>query len=272
MRRLALPFLLIAVLPALAQEDIPAPVKFGDSEIIFARGEDEEVTVSYKGTELYRNYYVSFDRIVKLAGEDVALLSGGDGGNACGANSLIVTLPADAVDAKLEVIGDCGAPEPAVTLNEIYYVPYLMPGAVETLRSWSPSTGLIDVGKVAFAPKQGTNWSNFDAKAVDGPWGLFDNADVYAAGQALLKDKFAEVIIGLSVSGNPEIINGKFVAASGCAPHACGGQNGFFGIDLEKHQVYGASRIADTSETFWPSDLKTWPEPLQKAYAETKVE
>ncbi len=128
MRLLFFALLLTAASPALAQEDIPAPVKFGEAEITFARGEDEEITVSYNGVELYRNFYVSFDRIVTLAGEEVALLSGGDGGNACGPNSLIVTLPVDSPDAKLEVIGACGSPAPAVTIDEIYYVPYLEAG------------------------------------------------------------------------------------------------------------------------------------------------
>lgn len=272
MRLLFFALLLTAASPALAQEDIPAPVKFGEAEITFARGEDEEITVSYNGVELYRNFYVSFDRIVTLAGEEVALLSGGDGGNACGPNSLIVTLPVDSPDAKLEVIGACGSPAPAVTIDEIYYVPFLKPGAIEILKSWSPSTGLVDVGKLVFTPKTGTSWANLDPKTVSGPWDLFDNADIYAAGQALLGDKFDEVIAGLSVSGNPRFIDGKFIAVSGCAPHACGGQNGFFGIDLEKKQVYAGSRIFEKGESFWPADLKTWPAQLQKAYADTKIE
>jgi hypothetical protein len=262
-----------SALPALAQEDLPAPQKFGDGEITFERGEDDEISVLFKGKEIYRNYYVSFDRMVNIGNEDVALLFGGDGGNACGPASLILTLPTDSPDGKLEIVGeDCGAPEPAVTSNEIYYVPYLKPGAVETLQSWSPSTGLIDAGKLSFEPKPDTTWATLDPKAIDGPWALFDNAEIYKDAGALVGGRFEEFITGLSVAGPPELVDGNFLWASGCTPHACGAQDGFVGIDIKARKIYAAIRGSEAGETLWPADLKSWPPQLQKAFADSKVE
>ncbi len=261
-------FLLLALnVPAGAQEDIPAPVKFGDGEITFARGEDEEIAVTFNGQEIYRNYFVVFDRVVKVGETDVALLLGGDGGNACGPATLIVTQPEGAVDAKVDVAGeDCGAPSAEVTPNEILFVPYLVPGAKDKVQSWTPDGGLTVKGEIAYVPKEGSNWGNLDPAAADHPFGLLGNADVYAAAQTLTGDKFDELVLLLGVAGPPEILDKKYVSAPGCQAHACGVANGFIGLDLEKKQVFAATKYSDAGATLWPADVASWPEPLKKAW------
>ena len=272
MRPLFAVLFMIAAMPAIAQEDIPAPVKFGDYEITFARGEDEEIAVSYNGQEIYRNYFVAFEQIAKVEDKDVAILSGGDGGNACSPATLLLTVPDNSPDAKIEIVGeDCGAPQPAVNANEILFVPYLVPGAKELVQSWAPSTGLVTVGELSFVPKAGSTWANFDVTTLDTPYALLANADIYAATQALTGDKFDELVLLLSVSGTPELVDGKYVSAFGCQPHACGVANGFLGLDLEKKAVFASTRYSDQQETLWPADLNTWPEPLQKAYEASKA-
>ena len=264
---------MLSVLPsvAVAQDELPRTEAFADGEITFSRVEDDEIAVQFKGQELYRNAYVSFNRIANIEGQDVAILSGGDGGNACGPNALILSLPGDSPDPKLEVIGDCGSPEPAVTMNEIYFVPFVRPGASLPVQSWTPSAGLVAVGMLHFEPKAGTNWGNFDAAAIKGPWDMFDNADVYAAGQALLGDRFNEVTQGLAVAGPPLLVENNFLAGAGCAPHACGSTNGFFGMDIGKRQVFAAYRNDGKPDEYWPADFKAWPMQMQKAYEDTKI-
>ena len=256
---------------ALAQEEVPASIKLGDSEITFARGEDDEITVTYAGKEIYRNYYVSADQTVMVEGQQVALISGGDGGNACGPATLIVTVPDGAIDAKVEIVGeDCGSPTPAVNANEILFVPYLVPGAKALVQSWAPSTSLVTVGEISYVPKAGSTWANFDIKNADTPHAVLANAEIYTATTTLLGHKFDELVLLLSVSGTPQLIDGKYVSAFGCQPHACGDANGFLGLDLEARAVYAATRYSDQPETFWPSDFKTWPQALQKAYEASK--
>jgi hypothetical protein len=128
------------------------------------------------------------------------------------------------------------------------------------------------MGEIRFLPQDNTNWASFDPSKAADPSAFFDNKDVYGAALSLLGDKLGEVVFGLSVSGAPEIIGGRYVAASGCQPHACGGANGFLGIDLEKRQVYAASRISGQPEQFWPADFAAWPEELRKAYKKSKAE
>ena len=271
MRPLLFALFLTAAMPAIAQEDLPAPVKFGDAEITFARGEDEEITVSHNGVELYRNFYVAFSQVANIEGQDVAILSGGDGGNACGPNALIVTLPEDSPDAKLEVIGECGSPEPAVTSNEIHFVPFVRPGASLPLMSWTPSRGLVTAGLLSFEPQEGSNWVNLDVETVKGPWDIFDNADVYAAGKALLGERFADVMQGLAVAGRPTYTDDNFLSGAGCAPHSCGSVNGFFGIDIANRQVFAALRTIGEKDEFWPQDFNSWPAQLQKAFEDSKI-
>ncbi len=258
---------------AFAQSDLPAPVKFGDGEFTFTRVEDDEIAVSYNGIELYRNYYVTFERIVKVEDKEVALLSGFDGGNACGPARLIITLPEDEPDPMVETVGsDCGAPEPSVSSDRILFVPYVQPGNSELIQEWTPSKGLRQNGEIQFLPQPETNWANFDAAKAEYAAQLFDNKDLYDAAQALLGDRLGEVVFGLSVSGPAQIIDKAYVAVSGCQPHACGAANAFFGVDLEKQAVYAANRISDKPEEFWPSDLMTWPEALRNAYEKSKTE
>lgn len=257
--------------PALAQDELPEAQLFGDGELTFDRGEDNEIVLRYRGEELYRNQHVWFNRIANIEGQDVAILSGGDGGNACGPNALILSLPADSVEAKLDVIGECGSPEPAVTENEIYFVPYVRPGASLPVQSWTPSAGLVSVGMLHFEPKAGTSWANFDPAKVQGPWDMFDNADVYAAGKALLGERFSEVTQGLAVAGPPGLIDGNFLAGAGCAPHACGSTNAFFGVDIAAKAVFAAYRNEGKPDEFWPADFKAWPAQMQKAYEDSKI-
>lgn len=257
---------------AFAQEELPGPIKFGGSEFTFTRGEDDEVALSYNGIELYRNFYVGFHQAAKVDGIDVALFFGSNGGNACGPSQLIVTLPENAPDPKLEIIGeDCGAPDPAVSRDRIAFVPWFAaPGRPEPLMIWTPAGGLIHMGEIHFVPQEGTNWSNFDLAKIADAMALFDNKDVFDAAASLLGGKLGDVVHGLSVSSGPQVIDGKFVAVFGCQPHACGAANAFFGIDLEKRQVFAANRISDAAEEFWPAEFKSWPLPLQTVYEASK--
>jgi hypothetical protein len=175
------PFLaLILSAASFAQEGLPAPVKFGDGEFTFARGEDDEVALLYDGKEIYRNFFVDFNQIAKVEDTDVALFSGSGGGNQCAPAQLIVTLPSDRPDPKLEIIGEeCGAPDPAVSRYRIAFVPfYAAPGRPEPLLIWTPLGGVIRMGEIRFLPQDNTSWANFDPSKAADPSALFDNEDV----------------------------------------------------------------------------------------------
>ncbi len=267
MRHLGFLLVFAFCIPAAAQEDIPAPVKFGDGEISFARGEDDEIAVTFNGQEIYRNYVVMFDRLVKVADTEVALLLGGPGGNACGPATLIITQPEGEVDAKVDIVGeDCGAPPAAVSPGELLFVPYVVPGGKDKVQRWTPDAGLGVKGEISYLPLEGSNWDSLDPSKADHPYALLENADVYEAARALTGDKFGELVLLLGVAGPPQVIDKNHAAAPGCQAHACGAANGFLGLDLEKKQVFAATKYSDEDATLWPADIASWPEPLKKAW------
>ena len=257
----------LVVQTASAQEELPAAVKFGDGEISFARGEDEEIAVTVNGQEIYRNYFVTFERLAKVGGTDVALLLGGPGGNACGPSSLIVTQPEGSPDAKVDIVGeDCGAPPVTVMPHEIRFVPYLVPGATETVQKWTPDGGLAEAEEISYQPQEGSNWDSLDPAKADHPYALLNNADIYAAAQNLTGDKFSELVTLLGVAGPPEVLDGGLVASPGCQAHACGTANGFLGLDLENSQVFAATKYSNADAALWPADISAWPSPLRQAF------
>lgn len=257
---------------AFAQEEGLSPVKFRGGEFKFTRNADDEISVTFDGKEIYHNYYVTFDRVVKIDDTDVALLSGGDGGNACGLTTLIVTRPDDKADPKVETVGDgcAGAPDAAVAAHEIQFVPYLRPGQTAVVQNWTPEKGLTQSGALTFLPAPNTSWATLDAKTIHHPYTLFDNADVYKTAKEALGDRFDDVIIGLDVSGDPEIVEGKSIITQGCQAHNCGGADSFFAVDIVNHTIYAAKQLNETENQYWPEDLDQWPEPFQKAAKDWK--
>ena len=254
-----------------AQEDLP-PVKFRGGELKFTRNADDEISITFDGKEIYHNYYVTFDRTVKVDDTDVALISGGDGGNACGLTTLIVTRPDENADLKIVKVGDeCkGAPDAAVAAHEIQFVPYLRPGQTAVVQNWTPEKGLTQTGALTFLPTPNTGWATLDPKAIDHPYTLFDNADVYKAAKDLLGNRFDDVIIGLDVAGPPDVVEGKSIITQGCQAHNCGGADAFFAVDLASHAIYAGKQLNETENQYWPEDIDKWPEPFQKAVKDWK--
>lgn len=254
-------------------QDIPQPVPFAGGEFTFAMGEDEEIAMSYAGQEVHRAPMIRFDRIVTVAGVEAALFHAGDGGNGCGPQMLIFTLPADAVDPVIDIAGaECGAPEPAVTGDALVFLPQVSPGGGAMAERWTPGEGIRAAGYVSFAPQPGTGWETFEAAKAKNPNNLFDNAEIYAALEELTGDNFVELADKLATASSPNVIDGKFLAAPGCQPSACATDKGFVGLDLEKRAVFAAMRDQGGAQKLWPADIKAWPEPLAKAWEAAKAQ
>ena len=155
--------LLAAPVGAFAQEHAaPESHPFAGGALTITENEDYEKVLAFDGEELARNYHVTFDRSVEIAGVKVALVSIGDGGNMCAPYTLILWKPKDA-ELKTQPVGedDCGSPSPAVTAYSIYFVPYLAPGAFGVVQVWTPDAGLEVVGDITYAPQPGTGWKDF---------------------------------------------------------------------------------------------------------------
>ncbi|MHA6686005.1 hypothetical protein [Mesorhizobium sp. A556] len=246
-------------------QDKQAPVPFAGGQLTVTQTEDYgEKTLAFDGKELAHNYVVYFDRIAKVDGTDVALFDVGDGGNACGPAKLMVWKPQNG-GIETDSIGedDCGAPVMAVNENQIYFVPWLMPGGSAPVKTWSPSAGFALAGTLTYTPDPGTGWEDIDASKYDNIIDAFHNEAVYTAATKLLGDRLTDVTTALLVGGGTEKTASGIIYASGCVPHACGGSDGFMAIDAGAQKLYFAQENEKGADA-WPT-LKTWPADLRAA-------
>lgn len=255
--------LALSGMPALAQTAEPEKHSFEGGTITITETESGEKEIAFDGRLLASNYYVSFDKEVEVSGSKVALISVGDGGNACPPGTLIVWKNGDEIDS--DYVGeDCGAPSPAVTGDRIYFVPYLLPGASADVVTWSPTERYGLAGLLTFKPQADTGWSDLDLSAVENILDTFGNEAVYASAQKLLGADLETVATGLVVGGAPETLKSGVIWSDGCIPHACGGGNSFMAIDKTGRKLYFAQQTEGDTPKSWPPAAK-WPKDVRDA-------
>lgn len=252
---------------AVAQDaaEPPQSIPFEGGTFTITQNEDFEKVLTFDGKEIARNYMMFHDGTVKVGETGVALFSVGDGGNACGASTVIAWKPAGG-DLSTTMVGeDCdGAPPAAVTDAGIYFVPYVAPGETSPVQFWSPDQGLKVSGMLSFTPQPGTGWDNLDIDKLDGMVASFDNGGIYDAAKALLGDQLTEVVTGLFTGGSAEKQADGTVTGYGCVPHACGVSDTFMAIDPQARKLYFAQQSDGPDPRAWPK-LAEWPASLKTA-------
>jgi len=250
--------------PAFAQDEPPQDIPFEGGTLTITQNEEFEKVLSFNGRELARNFALFYNRTVVVAGKNVALFDIGDGGNMCGTNAVMVWKP-DAGDVQAEIAGeDCGSPPAAVTDYNIYFVPFLLPGASGPVQVWTPSEGMKLAGSMVFAPQPGTGWADLDPAKLDNIVDSLSNAEIYAAAQALLGDEVTQVATGLLVGGGAEVLPSGIFWSSGCVPHACGSYDAFMAVDARAKKLYFAQRQDSGDTKTWPA-LAEWPKDVADA-------
>ena len=261
MRRLALAALLLAG-PAAAQENVET-FDFEGGKLTITEKDTGEKEVAFNGTLLASNYFVSFDREVEIEGTKVALVTVGEGGNACAPGTLIVWKNGEEIVGDY-VGNDCGAPPPSVSDDRILFAPYMLPGATEDVMAWTPDERIHLAGRLSFAPQPGTNWAELEPTKLEHMLDAFRNADVYKGAQAILGKGLSDFATSLSVGGGPEKLPSGAVWSSGCVPHACGLSDGFMAIDTKAKRLYFARQQDKGPPKAWP-DAKSWPADIRAA-------
>lgn len=244
----------------------PAPVPFAGGTFTITEQPEADKILAFDGKEIARDYDVFFDKIVKVAGIDVALFAVGPGGNQCGPSTLIAWKPDGGTELKSVRVeqDDCGAPPTSVADNAIYFVPYLMPGDSKDALQWSPQDGLQIAGQLTYKPQPNTGWNDIDPSKYQNIIDAFHNEAVYKAAEKLLGDQMGNVATSLLVGGGTEKTPSGAFYASGCVPHACGGSDGFMAIDAKNKALYFAQQTDKPDPNAWPA-LKDWPEEMKDA-------
>lgn len=236
---------------ALAQnqsEEIP----FAGGTITIAETPDYEKTVSFDGREIAREYQVFFERIVTVVDTEVALISIGPGGNACGANTLLLWSDGQGGVKSDKLPGDCGWPQPAVSDYAIFFVPWPGPGEELAVRRWRPDTGFHMAGMLRFTPEPGTGLTGLAEVPTVHPLDYFSNEAFFNDAAAALGDDLAEYALGLRVASEMEKIGNDLYAATGCVPHNCGGADSLLVVDIAARKAWFA-QMRGTEIAQWPS-------------------
>lgn len=262
LRRLTLTSAALLALTAysLAQDkDPPQDVPFEGGKFTITQNDDFEKVLTFNGQEIIRNYVLSFDKQVKIGETEVALFDVGDGGNQCSTSTVLAWMQDGTM--QNDIVGeDCGAPPAYIGGNQIVFLPYLLPGEMAAVQTWSPETGIRTAGDLSFTPQPDTNWDNFTAGSLEYMVETMDNADVYAAVEKLLGDQLLDVVTGLMTGGNAEVAEDGTITGSGCVPHACGVSDTFMGVDPKAKKVYFAQQTGEEGKppNTWPA-LDQWP-------------
>lgn len=257
----ALSFLtLCLVAPAAAQDGEVETIPFVGGELTITQTPDYEKVLAFDGRELARDYFVFFDRIDTIAGVDVAFVYIGPGGNACSPAVAMVYWQPEEADVRVEIAGEgeCATPAPAIGPNEVYFVPWLLPGQSADVKAWVPEQGFRLHGRIGYAPEPETGWADLGGASISHPLDFFRNADVYAAAEALLGDALEEVATGLGTASQPERGADGVWAGTGCVPHACGTSDSFIAVDPAGKALYFAQQGGVGGTRFWPA-RENWP-------------
>lgn len=248
---------------ASAQDGRIESYDFEGGKITITEKDDGQKEVAFNGTLLASNYSVFFDQIAEVGGQKVALISVGDGGNACSPGTLIVFN--NGTEVTGDYVGeDCASPSPAIANERIVFVPYLLPGETADVLSWSPDERIGLAGHMTYATDPDSRWDEFDAAGLGHMLDAFKNDDIYKAANALLGSNLTAFATSLSVGGGPETLPSGIVWSRGCVPHACSVSDGFMAIDPKSQTLYLAQQAESGAPLSWPKE-ETWPVDVREA-------
>lgn len=249
-------------MPASAQPQ-DETIQFAGGTLTISETDDYERVVSFNGEEVGRDYQVFFDRIANVGGTEVALISVGPGGNACGANTLLVWPDGEGGVNSDKLPGDCGWAPPSVSDYGVVFVPWSGPGEELPVQRWNPESGFRTAGILRFAPDPGTVWTDLAAAPELHPLDYFSNEEFFTAAVPVLGDDLAEYATGLRVSSEMQELGGGFFGAIGCVPHNCGGADSVLVVDpAAKTAWYAQFRGDDVVQ--WPPAAQ-WPQQATEA-------
>jgi hypothetical protein len=253
----------LLVLPQANAETIDQTMDFAGNTLEVVQTDDFDRVLKVNGQEVFRDFQIYMERAIPLGSREVLLVSAGPGGNACGSYP-VVLIPAN--DGTLTVatpIGkECGRfAEVAATPDRLIFFGQASPGKPASIDHWWPRGGLEHVGRIEFEPQPDTNWSSLEGIRVTHPLSLFSNADVYREIAAMAGKDLGALATSLSVSAEPQLLDDRFLVATGCTPHACGAADGFLAVDVKGRAVYAATNAPEALSVWPPKDQ--WPGPLK---------
>ena len=260
--------LLAASLQAAAAEQVQQSVKLGGKSLELVATSNSRTQAKVEGEILAEDAFVEIESSFNENGpsgkpQGAAVLLVSDGGNGCPGNYVVIAVDDQGKATATEPFGTCSDMAEASVAKDVITVRFPPIGGRDgTIYHWSFAKGLEAPVAEAFQPKPGTGWSNADALIGKYPWEALDNAEVYAAFQALLGPDF-KTFTDYFGKGDPMGATAEGVIVGNCFDDSAeDSTNLLIGIDPTNRKVYAALQDGGEAPRFYPAQDQ-WPASLQ---------
>jgi hypothetical protein len=261
-------FLLVAGITATAAdharaEQIQQTVEIGNKKLDLVTTGDSRTQAKIDGNVVEEDAFIQVETAFSDGDTGAAVLLVSDGGNGCPGNYVVVSVDAKGKVAATDPFGTCSDTAETSVANGTVTVRFVPTGGQDgTIYHWSFQKGLEEPIAEPFKPKTGTSWETASELIGKYPWEALDNADVYAAYQALLGADFRTFTDYFGKGDQMGATEDGIIVGECFDDSAEDSTELLIGIDPKTHKVYAAMQDGNEAPRLYPPQDQ-WPAGLQ---------
>jgi hypothetical protein len=255
--------LLTGSLEAAAAEQVQQSVKLGSKTLELVTTDDTRSQARIDGAVLAEDAFLEVEASFTEETRGAAVLLVSNGSNGCPGSYVVISVDDRGKVAATDPFGTCSDTAETGNANGVLTIRFPPIGGRDgTVYRWSFATALQPPVAEPFKPKPGTSWNTADELIGKYPWEALDNADVYAAYQALLGGDF-QTFTDYFGKGDAMAETADGVILGECFDDSAeDSTNLLIGIDPRNRKVYAALQDGEEAPRFYPA-REQWPAGLQ---------
>lgn len=265
---LALAVILLTLSSTAGADQAQPSIKLGGRMLQLASTQDSRMEAKVDDQVVAEGAYLeveaSFNQDSASGGpRGAAVMLASDGGNGCPGNYVVVSVDKDGTAAATDPFGTCSDTAETSAADGVITVRFPpVAGHDGTVYRWSFAAGLEPPVTEAFQPKPGTGWADAPELVGRYPWEALDNADVYAAFQALLGDDFKTFTDYFGKADQMTATSDGIIVGDCFDDSGEESSDLLIGIDPANHKVYAVMQDGNEAPRFYPPKDQ-WPASLQ---------
>jgi hypothetical protein len=266
--RASLFFLVLAGIAATAvdrarADQTPQTVEIGSKKLELVTTGDSRTQAKIDGNVVEEDAFIQVETSFSDGDTGAAVLLVSDGGNGCPGNYVVVSVDAKGKVTATDPFGTCSDTAQTSVANDTITVRFVPTGGQDgTIYRWSFQKGLEEPIAEPFKPKAGTSWETANELIGKYPWEALDNADVYAAYQALLGADFHTFTDYFGKGDQMGATEDGIIVGECFDDSAEDSTELLIGIDPKTHKVYAAMQDGNEEPRLYPPQDQ-WPAGLQ---------
>jgi hypothetical protein len=266
--RASLFFLVLAGITATAADraradQTPQTVEIGSKKLELVTTGDSRTQAKIDGNVVEEDAFIQVETSFSDGDTGAAVLLVSDGGNGCPGNYVVVSVDAKGKVTATDPFGTCSDTAETSVANDTITVRFVPTGGQDgTIYRWSFQKGLEEPIAEPFKPKAGTSWETANELIGKYPWEALDNADVYAAYQALLGADFHTFTDYFGKGDQMGATEDGIIVGECFDDSAEDSTELLIGIDPKTHKVYAAMQDGNEEPRLYPPQDQ-WPAGLQ---------